>query len=182
MCMQPTCTVSTILLWVRQKINRRRSWYHMPPSRWSIQANTLSDTWLSSISSDFQTHMNNTPSSVYDWQKDDYTIPSSTPTRTWPITSSVSVNVHTFNEMCNWSFITRGVQKDVMNIFYLLSYSSPRWDNLPSGHQRYPLFGLNLGYMYWGQKRFSDQLKHTNTCRRKWCMYWWGFFWFKGKK
>ena len=30
------------------------------------------------------------------------------------------------------------------------SCSIPRWDNLPSEHQRYPLFGLNLGYMYWG--------------------------------
>ena len=26
--------------------------------------------------------------------------------------------------------------------------SSPRWDNLPRGHQQYPLKGLNLGYMY----------------------------------
>ena len=24
-----------------------------------------------------------------------------------------------------------------------LSCSSPRWDNLPSGHKRYPLLGLN---------------------------------------
>ena len=36
----------------------------------------------------------------------------------------------------------------------LLSCSSPRWDNLPSGHQRNPLLGLKLGYMYWGQKDF----------------------------
>ena len=36
------------------------------------------------------------------------------------------------------------------------SFSSPRWDNLPSGHQRYPLKGLNLGYMYWGQKHSSE--------------------------
>ena len=33
------------------------------------------------------------------------------------------------------------------------SCSSPRWDNLPSGNQWYPLLGLNLGYMYWGQKK-----------------------------
>ena len=37
-----------------------------------------------------------------------------------------------------------------------VSCYSPRWDNLPSGHQRYPLFGLNLGYMYWGQKHFYE--------------------------
>ena len=34
--------------------------------------------------------------------------------------------------------------------FLLESCSSPRWDNLPSVYQRYPLLGLNLGYMYWG--------------------------------
>ena len=38
----------------------------------------------------------------------------------------------------------------------VVSCSSPRWENLPSGHQRYPLLGLNLGYMYWGQKHFSE--------------------------
>ena len=38
----------------------------------------------------------------------------------------------------------------------VLSCSRPRWDNLPSGHQRYLLFGLNLGYMYWGQKHISE--------------------------
>ena len=37
-----------------------------------------------------------------------------------------------------------------------VSFSSPRWDNLPSGNQRYPLTGLNLGYMYWGQKHSSE--------------------------
>ena len=37
-----------------------------------------------------------------------------------------------------------------------LSSSSPRWDNLPSGHQRYRLKGINLGYMYWGQKHSSE--------------------------
>ena len=36
------------------------------------------------------------------------------------------------------------------------SCSIPRWENLPSGHQRYPLFGINLGYMYWGQKHISE--------------------------
>ena len=51
------------------------------------------------------------------------------------------------------------------------SCSSPRWGNLPSGHQRNPLLGLKLRYMYWGQKHFSEKLKHTNTCRRKRCMY-----------
>ena len=33
---------------------------------------------------------------------------------------------------------------------------SLRWDNLPSGHQRYPLLGLNLGHMYWGKKNSSE--------------------------
>ena len=36
------------------------------------------------------------------------------------------------------------------------SCSRPRWDNLPSGHQRYPLKGLNLGYMYWGQEHSTE--------------------------
>ena len=36
------------------------------------------------------------------------------------------------------------------------SCSRPRWDNLPSGHQRYLLKGLNLGYMYWGQIYSSE--------------------------
>ena len=39
--------------------------------------------------------------------------------------------------------------------FGVLNCSSPRWDNLPSGHQQYPLKGINLGYMYWGQKQSS---------------------------
>ena len=38
----------------------------------------------------------------------------------------------------------------------LWSCSSPRWGNLTSGHHRDPLKGLNLGYMYWGQKRSSE--------------------------
>ena len=37
-----------------------------------------------------------------------------------------------------------------------VSCSSPRWYNLPSGHQRYPLKGLNLGYMYWGKNKSSE--------------------------
>ena len=41
---------------------------------------------------------------------------------------------------------------DLVGALSLVSCSSPRWDNLPSGHQRYPLLGINLGYMYWGQK------------------------------
>ena len=51
------------------------------------------------------------------------------------------------------------------------SCSSPRWDNSPSGHQRYPLFGLNLGYMYLGQKTFLNKLIHINTCTTFCCMY-----------
>ena len=37
-----------------------------------------------------------------------------------------------------------------------MSCSSPRWENLPSGHQHYLLKGINLGYMYWGQKNSSE--------------------------
>ena len=51
----------------------------------------------------------------------------------------------------------------ILYLFYFLKYvfielscSIPRWENLPSGHQRYLLLGLNLGYMYWGQKHFSE--------------------------
>ena len=36
------------------------------------------------------------------------------------------------------------------------SCSIPRWENLPGGHQRYPLLVINLGYMYWGQKHVSE--------------------------
>ena len=42
------------------------------------------------------------------------------------------------------------------NSIYVESCSSPRWDNLPSGHQWYLLKGLNLGFMYWGQKHSSE--------------------------
>ena len=46
---------------------------------------------------------------------------------------------------------------DYMEVHVLaMSCSSPRWDSLPSGHQRYPLKGLNLGYIYWGQKHSSE--------------------------
>ena len=44
----------------------------------------------------------------------------------------------------------------IILVLPLLSCSSPRWENLPSGHQRYPLLGINLGYMYWGQKHSSE--------------------------
>ena len=44
---------------------------------------------------------------------------------------------------------------DFTTVLYM-SCSSPRWDNLPSGHQWYPLLGINLGYMYWGQKHSSE--------------------------
>ena len=37
-----------------------------------------------------------------------------------------------------------------------ISCSSPRWENLTSGYQIYPLKGLNLRYMYCGQKHFSE--------------------------
>ena len=61
-------------------------------------------------------------------------------------------------------------------IISLMSCSSPKWDNLPSGNQRYPLKGFNLGYMYWGQNTLLNKLKHTSTCSKKWCMYWYVFF------
>ena len=41
-------------------------------------------------------------------------------------------------------------------LFCAMSCSSPIWDNLPSGNQRYLLKGLNLGHMYWGQKQSSE--------------------------
>ena len=34
--------------------------------------------------------------------------------------------------------------------------SSPRWEKLPSGYHNYPLKGLNLDYMYFSQKQFSE--------------------------
>ena len=43
-----------------------------------------------------------------------------------------------------------------ISFLHEVSCSSPIWDNLSSGHQRYPLKGLNLGYMYWGQKHSSE--------------------------
>ena len=43
----------------------------------------------------------------------------------------------------------------IMNMILSVIFSSPRWNNLPSGHQRYLLKGLNLGYIYWGQKHSS---------------------------
>ena len=47
------------------------------------------------------------------------------------------------------------------------SFSIPRWENLPSGHQRYPLKGLNLGYMYWGQKNFSEKIETYQYIQKK---------------
>ena len=40
------------------------------------------------------------------------------------------------------------------------SCSRPRREILPSGHQRYPLKGLNLGYMYWGQIHSSEKIEN----------------------
>ena len=47
------------------------------------------------------------------------------------------------------------------------SCSSPRWENLPSGHQRYLLLGLNLGNMYWGQKHFSKKIEMYQYMQKK---------------
>ena len=44
----------------------------------------------------------------------------------------------------------------LLETFLEESCSGPRWDNLPSGHQRYPLKGIRLGYMYWVQKQSSE--------------------------
>ena len=37
-------------------------------------------------------------------------------------------------------------------------------------------WGSLVRYMYWGQKYFSEKLKHTNTFRRMRWMYWWVLF------
>ena len=47
------------------------------------------------------------------------------------------------------------------------SCSSPRWDNLPSGHQRNPLLGLILQYMHWGQKYFSEKIETYQYMQKK---------------
>ena len=48
-----------------------------------------------------------------------------------------------------------------------MSCSSPIWDNLPSGHQRNPLLGLKLRYMYWGQKDFSEKIETYQYMQKK---------------
>ena len=80
----------TILLLVRKTSNLRRRWHQMPPSRGSIQSDTLLGTWLSSRSSSSRTNMNNTLSGICDLQPVDCIKPSSTQTRTTPITWSGS--------------------------------------------------------------------------------------------
>ena len=47
------------------------------------------------------------------------------------------------------------------------SCSSPRWDNLPSEHQRNPLLRLILWYMYWGQKYFSEKIETYQYMQKK---------------
>ena len=47
------------------------------------------------------------------------------------------------------------------------SCSSPRWDNLPSGHQQNPLLGLILWYMYWGQKYFYERIETYQYMQKK---------------
>ena len=32
-----------------------------------------------------------------------------------------------------------------------------KWDNLLCEHQQYPLLGLKLGYMYWGQNEYYQK-------------------------
>ena len=47
------------------------------------------------------------------------------------------------------------------------SCSSPRWDNLTTGHQRNPLLGLKVRYMYWGQKDFSEKIETCQYMQKK---------------
>ena len=63
-----------------------------------------------------------------------------------------------------------------------MSCSSPRWDNLPSGHQKNPLLGLILRYMYWGQKYFSEIIETYQYMHKKEVHVLMGFFRFIGKK
>ena len=64
--------------------------------------------------------------------------------------------------------------------------SSLRWDNLPSGHQRKPLLGIILRYMYWGQKDFSEKIETYQYMQKKEVLALMGFiylfFRFIGKK
>ena len=62
------------------------------------------------------------------------------------------------------------------------SCSSPICDSLPSGHQRYPLLGLILGYMYWGQKHSSEYIETYQYMQNKVVHVLMFFFRFKGKK
>ena len=69
-----------------------------------------------------------------------------------------SISYHTSREaVASGAYKTakRDTETNLLDLFTKVSCSSSRWDNLPSGHQRYPLLGLNLGYMYWGQKHSS---------------------------
>ena len=71
------------------------------------------------------------------------------------------ITVSRLNEaLWDTNFMLQVVGSLIMMVFpgthmVVLICSSPRCDNLPSGHQQYPLLGLNLGYMYWGQKHSS---------------------------
>ena len=85
---KPTCTISTILLWVIPTRNYRRRRHWMPPFRRSRQTKKLSDILLFSGSSAYLININNTPSSLSAWWPDDYTKYSSIQTRTQQITWS----------------------------------------------------------------------------------------------
>ena len=43
----------------------------------------------------------------------------------------------------------------------------PQMEKLPSGHQRYPLLGLNLGYMYWVQIHSSEEIETYQYMQKK---------------
>ena len=88
MCMKLTCTGSTIILWVRPRINFRRRRNQTPPFRWSRQADTLLYNWWCLISSASKKNLSNTPWGLYAYLPGYYTTPSSIQTRTRPITCS----------------------------------------------------------------------------------------------
>ena len=56
------------------------------------------------------------------------------------------------------------------------SCSSPRWENLPSGHQQNPLLGLKVRYMYWGQKDFYEKIERYQYMQKKEVHVLMGFF------
>ena len=52
-------------------------------------------------------------------------------------------------------------------VIAVVSCSSHRWNNLPGGHQRNPLLGIKVRYMYWGQKDFSEKIETYQYMQKK---------------